>query len=157
MICKLFIILIHHQLFSRYGVWALSPPSAATSTATATSSTATTAKSAAQQSSPNHNRVSYKILSIETNCTREIFEIRVNLNKSFRGLLYAKDFQNECRTRGAPQYSNYNKTSIVLRLPTSGCGVRTESIRTHRNSNNRKTNRIGRVVHLFGVLYLFIF
>lgn len=66
----------------------------------------------------------------------------MNLNRSFRGLLFAKDFQNECRTRGAPQYSKTNRTSIVLRLPTSGCGVRTDSIRKNRNSNNLKTNSI---------------
>ncbi|KAL5276248.1 hypothetical protein ACFFRR_001834 [Megaselia abdita] len=159
MICKLFIILIHHQLFSRYGVWSLSPP-ASLPTATATNATATTTTSTSRtvtsssSSSPspsssttiNHNRpptaVSYRILSIETNCSRESFEIRVNLNRSFRGLLFAKDFQNECRTRGAPQYSKTNRTSIVLRLPTSDCGVRTESIRKNRNSNNLKTNSI---------------
>lgn len=66
----------------------------------------------------------------------------MNLNRSFRGLLFAKDFQNECRTRGVPQYSKTNRTSIVLRLPTSGCGVRTDSIRKNRNSNNLKTNSI---------------
>lgn len=150
MICKLFIILIHHQLFSRYGVWSLSPPATTRTTATTSSpSTSSAAAASASSSSIHHNNnnsrpptVSYKILTIETNCSRETFEIRVNLNRSFRGLLFAKDFQNECRTRGVPQYSKTNRTSIVLRLPTSGCGVRTESIRKNRNSNNLKTNSI---------------
>lgn len=151
MICKLLIILIHHQLFSRYGVWSLSPPATTRTTAT-TSSPSTSSAASASSSSIHHNNhnnnhsrpptVSYRILSIETNCSRETFEIRVNLNRSFRGLLFAKDFQNECRTRGVPQYSKTNRTSIVLRLPTSGCGVRTESIRKNRNSNNLKTNSI---------------
>lgn len=139
MICKLFIILIHHQLFSRYGVWSLSPPA---SLPTATATTTSTQRPTATEPTTRPPTVSYKILSIETNCSRETFEVRVNLNRSFRGLIFAKDFQNECRTRGAPQYSKTNRTSIVLRLPTSGCGVRTESIRKNRNSNNLKTNSI---------------
>lgn len=60
------------------------------------------------------------IISIETNCTRDLFDIEIELNKKFRGILFTKDFSDECRTRGNLQ------TKIKLRIPTSGCGVRSE-------------------------------
>lgn len=63
---------------------------------------------------------SYKILSTRTNCTRDLFEMHIQLDRSFRGILYAKDFPLECRSRGT---SHFN---ITLRLPTSSCGVRVE-------------------------------
>lgn len=62
----------------------------------------------------------FKIAKVFTNCTREMFEMRVELNRPFHGLLYAKDFPHECRARGT------SESNITLRLPTSGCGVRVE-------------------------------
>ncbi|XP_065364568.1 uncharacterized protein cyr [Calliphora vicina] len=62
----------------------------------------------------------FKIAKVFTNCTRELFEMRVELNRPFHGLLYAKDFPHECRARGT------SEMNISLRLPTSGCGVRVE-------------------------------
>uniref|UniRef100_A0A1B0AXZ0 ZP domain-containing protein n=1 Tax=Glossina palpalis gambiensis TaxID=67801 RepID=A0A1B0AXZ0_9MUSC len=62
----------------------------------------------------------YKIIAISTNCTRDLFEIRLELNRAFHGLMYAKDFAHECRARGKTE------NNITLRLPTSGCGVRVE-------------------------------
>lgn len=59
-----------------------------------------------------------KINSIVTNCTRDLFQISVDLGKKFRGIFFAKDFAHECRTLG-----NYS-TLVTLQLPTSGCGVR---------------------------------
>ncbi|XP_055380438.1 uncharacterized protein LOC129611359 [Condylostylus longicornis] len=59
-----------------------------------------------------------KINSIVTNCTRDLFQINVDLGKKFRGIFFAKDFVHECRIHG-----NYS-TFITLQLPTSGCGVR---------------------------------
>lgn len=67
-----------------------------------------------------------KIVSVRTNCTRDLFEMRIDLDKSFRGILYAKDFPFECRTRGS------SGTNVTLKLPTSGCGVRSEA---HNDGN----------------------
>lgn len=46
--------------------------------------------------------------------------MQLQLSRNFRGLLYAKDFTLECRSRGQ------NTDHIQLRVPTSGCGVRAE-------------------------------
>uniref|UniRef100_A0A0A1XJ16 Putative regulator of ribonuclease activity n=1 Tax=Zeugodacus cucurbitae TaxID=28588 RepID=A0A0A1XJ16_ZEUCU len=62
----------------------------------------------------------YKVLSVHTNCTRDLFTMRIDLNRDFRGLVYAKDFPLECSARGNAQQN------VTLRLPTSGCGVRAE-------------------------------
>ena len=62
----------------------------------------------------------FKIAKIFTNCTRDVFEMRVELNRPFHGVVYAKDFPHECKARGT------SSTNITLRLPTSGCGVRVE-------------------------------
>ncbi|XP_046802697.1 uncharacterized protein LOC111674923 isoform X2 [Lucilia cuprina] len=66
------------------------------------------------------NKTRFKIAKVYTNCTRDLFEMRVELNRPFHGLLYAKEFPHECRARGT------SETNITLRLPTSGCGVRVE-------------------------------
>lgn len=62
----------------------------------------------------------FKIAKVFTNCSRDMFEMRVELNRPFHGLLYAKDFPYECYARGT------SDKNITLRLPTSGCGVRVE-------------------------------
>lgn len=62
----------------------------------------------------------YKVLAVHTNCTRDLFTMRIDLNRDFRGLVYAKDFPLECSARGNAHQN------ITLRLPTSGCGVRAE-------------------------------
>lgn len=62
----------------------------------------------------------YKIAKIFTNCSRSSFEMHIEMNLPFHGLLYAKEFPQECRARGT------SETNITLRLPTSGCGVRVE-------------------------------
>lgn len=48
--------------------------------------------------------------------------MQLELSRPFRGLLYAKDFPLECRTRGL------DSTHLNLRIPTSGCGVRAEPL-----------------------------
>ncbi|XP_055909408.1 uncharacterized protein LOC129944185 isoform X2 [Eupeodes corollae] len=80
-----------------------------------------TSAAAKSPSSAHFKNPKNKIVSVATNCTRDVFEMRIELNKNFRGLLYAKDFPLECRARGT-QHSN-----VTLKLPTSGCGVRSES------------------------------
>lgn len=69
----------------------------------------------------------YRITRIQTNCTRDTFEMNFELNRGFHGLLYAKDFAHECRSRGN------DERNVTLRLPTSGCGVRVEM---HRNNDD---------------------
>ncbi|XP_037935751.1 uncharacterized protein LOC119669800 [Teleopsis dalmanni] len=68
----------------------------------------------------NTKKHRYKIVSVQTNCTRDLFEMNIEMNRDFRGLLYAKDFPFECRARGT------SDRNVTLRVPTSGCGVRQE-------------------------------
>lgn len=72
---------------------------------------------------PSKNKISkarFKVAKVFTNCTRDMFEMRVELNRPFHGIVYAKDFPHECKARGT------SSSNITLRLPTSGCGVRVE-------------------------------
>ncbi|XP_070074813.1 uncharacterized protein cyr [Drosophila takahashii] len=63
-----------------------------------------------------------QIQTLQVNCSRELLEMRLELSRPFRGLLYAKDFPLECRARGQ------DSTRLHLRIPTSGCGVRAEPL-----------------------------
>lgn len=63
-----------------------------------------------------------RIQTLLVNCTRELLDMQLQLSQNFRGLLYAKDFTLECRSRGQ------NSAHIQLRVPTSGCGVRAEPL-----------------------------
>lgn len=63
-----------------------------------------------------------QIQTLQVNCTRDLMDMQLELSRSFRGLLYAKDFPLECRSRGQ------DATQITLRVPTSGCGVRAEPL-----------------------------
>ncbi|EDW65693.1 uncharacterized protein cyr [Drosophila virilis] len=65
---------------------------------------------------------SMQIQMLQVNCTRELLDMQLTLSRTFRGLLYAKDFPLECRSRGQ------DATQIALRVPTSGCGVRAEPL-----------------------------
>ncbi|XP_061393068.1 uncharacterized protein LOC133328521 [Musca vetustissima] len=69
---------------------------------------------------PRLSKNRYKITKVTTNCSRSFFEMQIEMNTPFHGLLYAKDFPQECRARGT------SERNITLRLPTSGCGVRVE-------------------------------
>lgn len=40
------------------------------------------------------------LTGIKTNCTRELFNIKLDLDKSFKGVIFAKDFLDECHKRG---------------------------------------------------------
>ncbi|ALC48658.1 cyr [Drosophila busckii] len=63
-----------------------------------------------------------QIQTLQVNCTRELLDMQLTLNRNFRGVLYAKDFPLECRTRGQ------DDAQLSLRIPTSGCGVRAEPL-----------------------------
>ncbi|KAL7745312.1 hypothetical protein ACLKA6_015335 [Drosophila palustris] len=63
-----------------------------------------------------------QIETLQVNCTRELLDMQLTLSRKFRGLLYAKDFPLECRSRGQ------DDAHIALHVPTSGCGVRAEPL-----------------------------
>lgn len=85
--------------------------------AVATAST-TTRAAALSTDAPSGMRIQ----TLLVNCTRELLDMQLHLSQNFRGLLYAKDFTLECRSRGQ------NAAHIQLRVPTSGCGVRAEPL-----------------------------
>lgn len=40
------------------------------------------------------------LFSVKINCTRELFNIKLDMGKPFKGIIFAKDFLDECRSRG---------------------------------------------------------
>ncbi|XP_037049912.1 uncharacterized protein LOC119084162 [Bradysia coprophila] len=71
-------------------------------------------------SSPTALPTKSRIL-ISTNCSRELFNIKLDLDRSFKGVIFPKDFSDECRVKG-----DYSPT-VEIHLPTSGCGIRSET------------------------------
>lgn len=41
-----------------------------------------------------------KLYGIKINCTRDVFNIKLDMDKSFKGVVFAKDFLEECRVKG---------------------------------------------------------
>lgn len=41
-----------------------------------------------------------KLNAVKINCTREMFNIKLDMGKPFKGIIFAKDFLDECRVRG---------------------------------------------------------
>uniref|UniRef100_A0A336MM46 CSON014159 protein n=1 Tax=Culicoides sonorensis TaxID=179676 RepID=A0A336MM46_CULSO len=77
----------------------------------------------ASTQSGSSNKKSSKVVknnlkSIQTDCTRDHFHIQLDLGKPFKGVVFAKEFSDECRASG-----NMSST-ISIMLPTSSCGVR---------------------------------
>ncbi|KAH8345158.1 hypothetical protein KR059_007262 [Drosophila kikkawai] len=72
--------------------------------------------------SPTSPTNTMQIQTLQVNCSRDLMEMHLELSRPFRGLLYAKDFPLECRSRGQ------DSTRLQLRIPTSGCGVRAEPL-----------------------------
>lgn len=61
-----------------------------------------------------------KLIGVKTNCTRDVLNVKLELAKPFRGVIFARDFLDECRTNG-------NQTgTVVMSMPTAGCGIRSE-------------------------------
>lgn len=48
-------------------------------------------------------------LSVKINCTRDAFNIKLDMDEPFRGLVFAKDFVDECRVRGDIFFYPYNR------------------------------------------------
>lgn len=41
-----------------------------------------------------------KLYGVKINCTRDVFNIKLDMGKSFKGIVFAKDFLDECRVKG---------------------------------------------------------
>ncbi|KAG5876844.1 hypothetical protein JTB14_002900 [Gonioctena quinquepunctata] len=63
-----------------------------------------------------------KITDVNFTCDLENLNVTLTMKTSFKGLLFAKDFAQECKTIGS--FSN----TVTISLPTSGCGVRLSSV-----------------------------
>ncbi|KAF2883373.1 hypothetical protein ILUMI_22786 [Ignelater luminosus] len=59
-----------------------------------------------------------KITNANATCDSGNLNITVFMQQPFKGLLFAKDFSQECRSLGTLT------NTLTLHLPTSGCGVR---------------------------------
>lgn len=57
-----------------------------------------------------------KLLTIQTNCTRDLFQINVNMEKSFKGIIFAKDFVDDCRSKGNLNFIFYYTYVYIYRL-----------------------------------------
>ncbi|XP_076259076.1 cypher [Rhynchophorus ferrugineus] len=62
-----------------------------------------------------------KVTDITTVCDSQNVNITVSMGQPFKGVLFAKDFAQECKQFGT--MSN----SVTISLPTSGCGIRLSS------------------------------
>lgn len=76
--------------------------------------TGSLASSTSGRAAPN------KLTDVKTNCTRDVFNVKMELSRPFRGVIFAKDFLDECRTNG-----NQSAT-VVMSMATDGCGIRWE-------------------------------
>lgn len=104
------IIILYHLII--YGCLASRPSSLPSTTTTSSPSYSS------KISQNNTNKT--QTISINTQCNRELFHMTFNIGKPFKGIIFAKDFMDECRAKG-----NLTET-IELTLPISGCGVRSE-------------------------------
>ncbi|XP_019868469.1 uncharacterized protein LOC109597263 [Aethina tumida] len=62
-----------------------------------------------------------RITDLSLSCDSQSINITVEMQHPFKGLLFAKDFAQECKSIGV--FSN----TVSISLPTSGCGVRLNS------------------------------
>ena len=51
-------------------------------------------------SSGDRHKDAEKLIKVTTVCNREQLKLNINLNKPFKGVVFAKDFSEECYTRG---------------------------------------------------------
>lgn len=45
--------------------------------------------------------IANKMVSVNTNCTRELLQIDLYLGHPFKGIIFAKDFSEECGSKGS--------------------------------------------------------
>ena len=65
------------------------------------------------------NKSPQKILSVETNCTKDLMHLKLNMLRPFKGMYYAKGFLDEC---------NSQTGSNLLTLPLTSCGIRSKML-----------------------------
>ena len=65
------------------------------------------------------NKNPQKILSVETNCTKDLMHLKLNMLRSFKGMFYAKGFMDECNSKAG---------SNLLTLPLTSCGIRSKML-----------------------------
>lgn len=41
-----------------------------------------------------------KLFAVKINCTRDVFNIQLDMGRPFKGIVFAKDFVEECRAKG---------------------------------------------------------
>lgn len=68
------------------------------------------------------------ITDIQTSCDSQNINITISTAQPFKGVAFAKDFAQECKTFGT------SGTSVFLSLPTSGCGVRLTTVADEANA-----------------------
>ncbi|XP_056636759.1 uncharacterized protein LOC130445231 [Diorhabda sublineata] len=69
-----------------------------------------------------------KIILVNATCDSENLNVSVLMQSPFKGLIFAKDFAQECKSVG--RFSD----ELKIGLPTSGCGVRLTSVHTEEGS-----------------------
>lgn len=70
---RLISIIYHMLILYLHGCWSSRPPS---------------------PTEPN------KVYGVKINCTRDVFNIKIDMGKAFKGIVFAKDFLDECRVKG---------------------------------------------------------
>ncbi|CAG9813468.1 unnamed protein product [Phaedon cochleariae] len=75
-----------------------------------------------------HPATTNKIKDVTLSCDSENFNVTLMMQSPFKGMLFAKDFAQECKSIGT--FSN----SVIISLPTSGCGVRLSSFPTENGN-----------------------
>ncbi|VEN55826.1 unnamed protein product [Callosobruchus maculatus] len=81
------------------------------------------------------------IEDIKFSCDVNSFNITLNMRQPFKGLLFAKDFAQECRMLGT------SSTTVTIELQTSGCGVSlTSSPPEHGTGGVRMSYKVHLVV-----------
>lgn len=65
------------------------------------------------------NKSPQKILSVETNCTKDLMHLKLNMLRPFKGMFYAKGFLDECNSQAG---------SNLLTLPLTSCGMRSQML-----------------------------
>lgn len=41
-----------------------------------------------------------KVYGVKINCTRDVFNIKIEMDKAFKGIVFSKDFVDECSVKG---------------------------------------------------------
>lgn len=93
------VYLIYHMLILYlHGCWSSRPPPLPPSSPLSSSSPALPSSASTETSTQSTG--ANKVVSVKINCTRELFNIKLDMIKPFKGIIFAKDFLDECRSKG---------------------------------------------------------